>query len=1030
MTWTLLCFLLVSGWSSHALVINNYEYYAKNVCSGQRSGRVAHPSNCSLYYKCTNERATLISCSNDYWFNSKLKKCVDQELFSEEEATKCGKLPKNSFVKIRRCIIDPIVDVQWKHDNFEEKSVSALPKEILMQIPVGSQMKTLKLMKKANATKNLKTWSVYSDLNSESSVSVAIQDTNGIKNVVYDGSFVDNQKKYYIRSDEGRRSSPLEASKTRPLIINGSSYLLVEENKLASQYDTLRAAQSTSANVTSLMTNLEKLVNAQLQSGATKRKFGLELFIVLDYSIFYKWYSQSKETNDLARTADAIYNIRYFYTHVVNGINDRYASIQEDDMSFYVKLVGYYIAQTPSDSQFTEKPNIKLSSYATEAYNALDEFEKWIANNAMNLPRFDSAALFTDYTMLAYNSFHNDTYQITGLANIGATCTLKGVSINKNFGQYATIETASHEIGHNLGAWHDGSDNTCGASDQFIMSPAPGSLTNQTFNNPFTFSQCSINYFRNYIAKLDQGNNNCLLNEAFDVEPTDQAGFLQQYPGQKYSVDKQCQLLYGQNAFYCAGGGERDASICRELKCYDPSQGKCVSRVEQRALDGTTCSNKFWCIRGVCVADNRASAAPASCIYGDYKDVFNYQSGSISCSYMTSNLPWMCYDNYYSALCCTSCAKIRNKKFPGCEYGDRDNTCASISSRQCYDSNKQSQCCATCLKRELNLPVPNCRYGDKVDWCSTMSSNGCYTSSDYCCQYCLTFKTEIQNCEFGDKIAGCSLDHCKDASLRQQCCKTCQSFTVTTTTITTTTTTQKPSSGTCPLGDRASWCSTITSDACYGSKETCCLKCSSFYNPSYPGCEYGDKASWCRLYVKGADECKISEVANLCCASCRAYITPNSEIPSCPNGDQAFYCSTIKPSECYSSKSTCCTTCAKYYDSTNQNCEYGDKADWCSSYVQGPAECQRTEVASLCCKTCKDKKKIFEVGTCVDSADWCKGMFAGFCYDPSVASTCCAACASYSKESKGECLYGDMYSWCSKEFCSMNAAECCQSCKN
>lgn len=39
-------------------------------------------------------------------------------------------------------------------------------------------------------------------------------------------------------------------------------------------------------------------------------------------------------------------------------------------------------------------------------------------------------------------------YTITGLANIGRTCTLKGVSINKDYGQYATIETAAHEIGH------------------------------------------------------------------------------------------------------------------------------------------------------------------------------------------------------------------------------------------------------------------------------------------------------------------------------------------------------------------------------------------------------------------------------------------------------------------------------------------------------------------------------------------------------------------------------------------------------
>jgi len=33
-------------------------------------------------------------------------------------------------------------------------------------------------------------------------------------------------------------------------------------------------------------------------------------------------------------------------------------------------------------------------------------------------------------------------------------------------------------------------------------------------------------------------------------------------------------------------------------------------------------------------------------------------------------------------------------------------------------------------------------------------------------------------------------------------------------------------------------------------------------------------------------------------------------------------------------------------------CEYGDKAQWCASYVRGPNECQRPEVAELCCQRC------------------------------------------------------------------------------
>ena len=35
-----------------------------------------------------------------------------------------------------------------------------------------------------------------------------------------------------------------------------------------------------------------------------------------------------------------------------------------------------------------------------------------------------------------------------------------------------------------------------------------------------------------------------------------------------------------------------------------------------------------------------------------------------------------------------------------------------------------------------------------------------------------------------------------------------------------------------------------------------------------------------------------------------------------------------------------------------EDCQYGDRATWCSNYVRGPAECQRSDVAHLCCHSC------------------------------------------------------------------------------
>ena len=46
--------------------------------------------------------------------------------------------------------------------------------------------------------------------------------------------------------------------------------------------------------------------------------------------------------------------------------------------------------------------------------------------------------------------------------------------------------------------------------------------------------------------------------------------------------------------------------------------------------------------------------------------------------------------------------------------------------------------------------------------------------------------------------------------------------------------------------------------------------------------------------------------------------------------------------------------CMQTYDDAHvpAGCEYGDQVPWCDTYVQGVAECTRTEVAQYCCSTC------------------------------------------------------------------------------
>ncbi|KAK3598287.1 hypothetical protein CHS0354_019813 [Potamilus streckersoni] len=73
----------------------------------------------------------------------------------------------------------------------------------------------------------------------------------------------------------------------------------------------------------------------------------------------------------------------------------------------------------------------------------------------------------------------------------------------------STVQTAAHELGHNLGAFHDGEGEAtgCKPEDYFVMSAKRPHLgKNSTyFKNMWTFSNCSVNSFkRNLQSKYVQ----------------------------------------------------------------------------------------------------------------------------------------------------------------------------------------------------------------------------------------------------------------------------------------------------------------------------------------------------------------------------------------------------------------------------------------------------------------------------------------------------------------------------------------------
>ncbi|CAL8235703.1 unnamed protein product [Arctogadus glacialis] len=69
-------------------------------------------------------------------------------------------------------------------------------------------------------------------------------------------------------------------------------------------------------------------------------------------------------------------------------------------------------------------------------------------------------------------------------------------------------------------------------------------------------------------------------------------------PGMHYSVDEQCQILFGTNATFCS---DMEHLMCAGLWCLVEGDTSCKTKLDP-PLDGTDCGADKWCRAGDCVS--------------------------------------------------------------------------------------------------------------------------------------------------------------------------------------------------------------------------------------------------------------------------------------------------------------------------------------------------------------------------------------------------------------------------------------------
>ncbi|XP_046552727.1 LOW QUALITY PROTEIN: uncharacterized protein LOC124262285 [Haliotis rubra] len=232
------------------------------------------------------------------------------------------------------------------------------------------------------------------------------------------------------------------------------------------------------------------------------------------------------------------------------------------------------------------------------------------------MPRHDHVILFTGYDLFGEDSGFSSNYT-TGLAFIGTMCQGEGrsVSVVEDHGGFQSVGTAAHELGHSLGAEHDGLNNSCAPSDRYLMAGASYNETSANKYNPWRFSPCSINYFKVYI---DSVINNVKESTCFrsKLTPIGVPNITGEMAGQLLGPDEQCRHIYGPTSYLCRGENFGDATdICRAMFCRNPkTANKCVLHSAAR---GTSCGNKRQQrlkVRPLSITIDDSSLSPSSAV--------------------------------------------------------------------------------------------------------------------------------------------------------------------------------------------------------------------------------------------------------------------------------------------------------------------------------------------------------------------------------------------------------------------------------
>ncbi|XP_015126431.1 A disintegrin and metalloproteinase with thrombospondin motifs gon-1 isoform X2 [Diachasma alloeum] len=327
-------------------------------------------------------------------------------------------------------------------------------------------------------------------------------------------------------------------------------------------------------------------INSQIKLNATSSNTSTiypELFVATDYNIPFESTSSEDFYNHL------IYILAFF-----NGVDLIFQQLSDPDIRLHI--AGIVVGANPSAAPYLH--NNKNASGVINATAALAEMGKFYGN----LSDKDFSAGSYDIIVTLTNSYICDESEeeictpiLAGVSSLEPLCKNKRpvvdvAAILQDNLAFSGLRMTAHELGHILGAEHDGEKEEetqdCHAAAGYLMSKYDESSTVS-----LKWSNCSLEAFR---ESLKSSSAECLRNPpnwGKDEEPLRSI-----LPSDVVGLHYQCQAFGYRRA--CMG-----PQNCKALTCTTdifPFSLNCVT-VSVPAAQGSTCGCGSHCINEECV---------------------------------------------------------------------------------------------------------------------------------------------------------------------------------------------------------------------------------------------------------------------------------------------------------------------------------------------------------------------------------------------------------------------------------------------